>query len=227
MPEVKPKMAPSVRPSLLVLDYPLERIDFRPWARSSLGVENLEQLHLRPDPAQFDTYVDRLNHYKDMLASNFGAIVHQYLQLAEFVGPLFDGVDLRQMVPSFRCHLVGAGTVSAFHRDGDPKFGVTPGVINGWVPLTAVGGDNSIYIETELGSEDYQPVTLRPGQILIFDAYHLKHGSYGNTTKTTRISFDFRFLPRNPDRARELNIYAAEPRGYGMRVPKHDESAHG
>jgi hypothetical protein len=211
MTEVMPKMAPSVRPSLLVLRYPLDRIDFRPWARSTLGVESLEDLHRRPDPAPFANYVGRLNYYKRLLENNFSAVVDQYLELTRFVAPLFDGINLRQNVPSFRCHLAGAGSASDFHRDGDPEYHITPGVINGWLPLTTVGGRNSIYIESEVGSEDYHPVALQPGEILIFDAYHLKHGSYGNNTASTRVSFDFRFLPKDPARARELGILATEP----------------
>ena len=194
---------------MLVLRYPLEQIDFRPWARSTLSVERLEDLHLRPDPIPFANYVSRLEHYANLLKNNFGRVVDQYLKLVDLVAPLFDGVALRQRPPSFRCHLSGAGTVSAFHRDGDRKYGIPPGTINGWVPLTTVGGANSIYIETERGSEDYRPVSLRPGQILIFDAFHLKHGSYPNDTLATRVSFDFRFLPNNPARARELGGPAA------------------
>jgi hypothetical protein len=211
MPELTPKTAPLVRPSMLVLRYPLDRIDFRPWARSILAVKRLEDLHRLPDPLPFANYVDRLNHYKHLLTDNFDAVAEQYRALASFVAPLFEGINLRQNVPSFRCHLAGAGSASDFHRDGDPEYRITPGVINGWLPLTDVGGKNSLYIEWEPGSEDYRPVTLQPGEILIFDAYHLKHGSYANDTESTRISFDFRFLPKNPARARELGILATEP----------------
>lgn len=197
---------------MLVLSYPLERIDFRPWAQSVLSVDRLEDLHLRPDPVHFAHWVERLNYYAGLLKANFDAVADQYLDLVNFVAPLFEGVELRQRPPSFRCHLPGAGTVSAFHRDGDPKYGVPPGIINGWVPLTPVAGDNSIYIEIGRGSDDCRPVSLQPGQILIFDAFHLKHGSYANTTRTTRVSFDFRFLPHNPVRAHELGIWPAQAR---------------
>ena len=212
MPEVRPKMAPSVGPSMPILTYPLERIDFRPWACSLLGVERLEDLHLRPDPVRFAHYGKRMNYYARLLASNFGLVTDRYLQLADLVAPLFDGIVLRQRLPTFRCHLAGAGQISGFHRDGDPEYKITPGVINAWVPLTTVSGSNSIYIESKVGSQDHRPVSLRPGEMLIFDAYHLSHGSHRNETHSTRVSFDFRFLPNNPARARELGIRATEPR---------------
>lgn len=193
---------------MLVVSYPLDRIDFRPWAQATLSVERLEDLHVRRDPEPFENYVKRLEYYSSLLKNNFDPVVSQYLALVEFIAPLFDGVVLRQRPPSFRCHLSGAGTASAFHRDGDPKYQITPGTINGWTPLTTVGGTNSLYIESTYGAEDYHPVSLEPGQILIFDAFHLKHGSYPNRTDSTRVSFDFRFLPKNPARVRELGILA-------------------
>jgi ectoine hydroxylase-related dioxygenase (phytanoyl-CoA dioxygenase family) len=196
---------------MLVVRYPLEQIDFRPWARSTLSVERLEDLHLRPDPVPFANYVERLQYYTSLLRDNFHPAEDQYLALVDRIAPLFDGLVLRQRPPSFRCHLPGAGTASAFHRDGDPKYGITPGTINAWVPLTPVGGSNSLHVESELGSEAYRPVSMQPGEILIFDAFHLKHGSYANKTQTTRISFDFRFLPNNRDLVRTLGISATEP----------------
>ena len=193
-----------------VLTYSLERIDFRPWACSLLGVDRLEDLHLRPDPEPFAHYGKRMNYYVDLLKRNFTSVLDEYFALADVVGVLFDGIELRQKPPTFRCHLAGAGTVSGFHRDGDAKYGITPGIINAWVPLTTVDGNNSIHIESEWGSEDFRPVSLEPGEVLIFDAFHLKHGTYPNDTQTSRVSFDFRFLPHDPERVRELGIFAAE-----------------
>jgi hypothetical protein len=197
--------------TMLVVDYPLDEIDFRPWAEKTLAVERLEDLHLRADPAPFRNYVERLNYYTNLLKKNFDPVLGLYLRLVDCVAPLFDGVALRQRPPSFRCHLAGAGTGSSFHRDGEPKYGITPGTINAWVPLTTVRDANSIHIESQCGAEDYQAVSLEPGQILIFDAFHLKHGSYANNTNSTRVSFDFRFLPKDPALAHRMGIYAREP----------------
>ena len=80
-----------------------------------------------------------------------------------------------------------------FHRDKD--FGVEDGRVNVWVPLTEVWGDNSLWIENEVGTKNYRPIQMSPGQALIFDGVNLSHGSKINTTKSTRISFDFRALP--------------------------------
>ena len=127
-------------------------------------MERLEDLHLRPDPIPFVNYVGRLNYYKNLLGDNFAAVVDQYLELASLVAPLFDGINLRQNVPSFRCHLAGAGSASDFHRDGDPEYRITPGVINGWLPLTPVGGRNSLYIELSRGRRTIAPSRCSPGK---------------------------------------------------------------
>ena len=56
-------------------------------------------------------------------------------------------------------------------------------------------GDNSLWIESKVGSGQYEAVNMKPGQLLIFDGVNLRHGSKTNSTAATRISFDLRFLP--------------------------------
>jgi hypothetical protein len=191
---------------MLVVEYPLERFDFRPWARSVLGVDRLEDLHLKPDPLPFGNYVERLNHYCGLLKQRFPEVTDRYFGLIEFLGPLFGGLDVSQNPPSFRCHLVGGRTASSFHRDGEPKYGLRPGTLNAWVPLTEVYGSNSLMVESVPGAADYQPLELRPGHLVLFDAYHLTHGSCRNETRSSRVSFDFRFLPKDRERGRRLDI---------------------
>jgi len=195
---------------MFVTTYELADMDFRPWAREVLDVDRLEDLHHRPDPAVFGTYVERLNHYCGLLTRDFDRVDGAYQALVGFVSDLVGGLELRQRPPSFRCHLPGGGTASAFHRDGDPQYGITRGAINVWVPLTRVRDTNTLYVETAAGSDDLRPVELDPGELMIFDAYHLLHGSYANTTDQTRVSFDFRFLPHDLDRIAALGIPAAQ-----------------
>lgn len=194
-----------------VVDYPLEQFDLRPWARRTLGVEKLEALHQAPDPVPFVDFVARLNWYRELLVEGFGEARETYLALVDHVAALFGEIDLSQPTPSFRCHLVGGRTASAFHRDGDAKYGIRPGTVNAWVPLTKVYGSNSLQVESRPGAGDFQPFTLEPGQLILFDAYHLAHGSVRNETVSTRISFDFRFLPSDPNAASRLGISASAP----------------
>ncbi|WP_424530084.1 hypothetical protein ACOZ38_10920 [Sphaerisporangium viridialbum] len=98
-----------------------------------------------------------------------------------------------QRVPTFRIHLPGNVAVGEFHTDGDYNHG--DGEINFWVPFTPAWGSNSVWIEDELGSAKYEPVTLNPGQALVFDAVNWSHGNVVNETGHTRVSFDFRCIP--------------------------------
>jgi hypothetical protein len=208
--ELRPR--PIVRqPQITILRYDLSAVDFRPWARSVLGVDDLERLHRLPDPMPFNNYVERLRHHVNLLRDNFASVRPLYERLVqETVAPLFGGLVKFQRPPSFRCHLPGGGTASAFHRDGDPQYAISRNSINAWVPLTRVAGTNSIYIETEIGSGRHQPVSLEPGEILLFDAYHLEHGSFANKTDITRVSLDLRFVPVNREFALSKGLYPAD-----------------
>jgi hypothetical protein len=98
-----------------------------------------------------------------------------------------------QRIPTFRVHLPGNVAVGEFHRDRD--YGHSPHEENYWLPLTRAWGTNTIWIESAPDREDYQPVALSYGQILLFDGANLKHGNQVNTTERTRVSMDFRVVP--------------------------------
>ena len=165
----------------IIIEYNSARYDFRKWACEVLGVQELEIIH-------------RLNKVKtcnisptaNQLAKSFSSILEIY---QSFVLNVLDkeigGVANYQSPPSFRFHYSGLGS-SVFHRDRD--FGVEQGRINVW-------GNNSLWIEGKEGAEDHQPITMQFGQILLFDGVNISHGSKINTTSSTRVSFDFRFLP--------------------------------
>ena len=67
--------------------------------------------------------------------------------------------------------------------------------MNIWVPLTKVWGDNSLWVESKIGANNFKPITMHPGQVLVFDGVNLRHGSKINTTNSSRISFDLRVMP--------------------------------
>ena len=129
----------------------------------------------------------------NQLVRSFSSILEIYKSfIVEVLDKEIGGITDYQSPPSFRFHYSGLGS-SVFHRDRD--FGVEQGRINVWVPLTNVWGDNSLWIEGKEGTEDHQPITMRFGQLLLFDGVNISHGSKINTTSSTRVSFDFRFLP--------------------------------
>ncbi|WP_413440026.1 hypothetical protein [Synechococcus sp. MIT S1220] len=172
----------------LIVSYDPSQYRFHDWASRVLGVACLGVAHESSE-------VKKLNRSPtiNQLASSFSDILETYkLFVLNVVAKEFEGISTYQCPPSFRFHYCGSGS-SVFHRDRD--FGVEDGRINVWVPLTQVWGDNSLWIESEIGSNDYTPLSLDLGQALIFDGVNLGHGSKINTTASTRVSFDFRFQP--------------------------------
>jgi hypothetical protein len=124
--------------------------------------------------------------------SRFYRLYHQFV--VGVVAALYRGSISYSSHPTFRVHLAGSPAVSKWHRDVDVTGRMDQ--INAWVPLVDVSGSNSLWIEQNYGGEDYRPVTLRYGEILLFDGGLLSHGSVANTTAITRVGMDFRFAPK-------------------------------
>lgn len=80
------------------------------------------------------------------------------------------------------------------HRDRDYNHPVEKVII--WVSITNACGSNSIWIESSFDKEDYLPVDIDFGNFIIFDS-GLKHGNVVNEEGITRISFDFRVIPKS------------------------------
>ncbi len=180
-----------------IIGYDTRQYDFAGWARAVLGVADLAKIHERADLQAFGArdVVKQIDLCRRALSDTFAACEPLYDDfIKSVVAPLFGGVKSYQKPPSFRFHYRHRGS-SAFHRDRD--YGVQNGRLNVWVPLTPVCGDNSIWIESEVGKADFAPVALNYGQALVFDGSNLCHGSKLNFTNSSRVSFDFRFAPGN------------------------------
>ena len=171
-----------------IVEYDPSKYQFREWAREGLGNSRLDEIH-------HSSTIRMLNRSPtcNQLTESFPEIEQLYSSfVSDILKKVVGEIAAYQSPPSFRFHYCGHGS-SVFHRDKD--FGVEDGRVNVWVPLTEVWGDNSLWIENEVGTKNYRPIQMSPGQALIFDGVNLSHGSKINTTKSTRISFDFRALP--------------------------------
>ena len=171
-----------------ILNYDPSQYQFQEWACAVLGISNLEHAHASDK-------VKMLNRSptSNQLTDAFEDIFENY---RKFISDIIIGnigkIDSYQCPPSFRFHYCGRGS-SVFHKDRD--FGVEDGRLNVWVPLTNVWGSNSLWVENQIDAKDFEPLIMHPGQALVFDGVNRGHGSKINTTSTSRISFDFRFMP--------------------------------
>ena len=171
-----------------ILNFNPENYKFREWACEVLGVACLENIH----------EIERIKALNSSPTTNqlselFLEIEDSYRSFVlELLRDTVSGISSYQSPPSFRFHYCGRSS-SVFHRDKD--FGVEDGRLNVWVPLTNVWGKNCLWVESTIGAKNYKPIVLKLGQALIFDGVNLGHGSRINTTDSTRVSFDFRFMP--------------------------------
>jgi hypothetical protein len=106
--------------------------------------------------------------------------------------------DLQRLGPAafLHKHYFESYRPGLFHRDKD--YGLLPGTVNLWIPVTDVGGANSVWIGgSALRGRDALPVEMKMGQCLFLDGASRRHGAVWNTSPTTRVSFDIRFLPKS------------------------------
>lgn len=194
-----------------IIDYNTQKYNFREWACAVLGMQDIENIHERPDIKRLNSeHVARqIEIGRKALTDDFPILEPLYVDfLNSVIAPLFGGIISFQKPPSFRLHYSRKGS-SSFHRDRD--YGVLSGRLNLWVPLTKVWGTNSLWIESDEGKKDYTPVELLYGQALIFDGANLSHGSKWNSTKSSRVSFDVRFAPAHPFGKPPMSVYCPNP----------------
>lgn len=120
----------------------------------------------------------------------FDRIYMQFVK--DKIYPLYDESILVQFRPTMRFHFVGNLAVALYHRDRD--FFHATKERNYCVPLTPMYGNNSIWIESNEGLENYSPMGMLPGAYVEFDGANLRHGNKINDTNITRVSFDFRVI---------------------------------
>lgn len=99
-----------------------------------------------------------------------------------------------QHLPTFRVAPPGMRALGVKHCDSEYKH--QPGEINFWLPLTPVWGSNTLWTETEPGKGDFHPMELDYGQMQRFYGNKCEHYTLANDTDSTRVSLDFRVVPK-------------------------------
>ena len=170
------------------LEYDTERYPFCQVVSEILGRSDLDRL--TPVDEIWKVGKDQASEYHAAFYSHledFLPLYRDFVRHVLFVERQQSRHILFQRVPTFRVHLPGNVAVGEQHRDGD--YGHVDGEINYWVPVTDAWGTNTIWIGDEPQSVNY-------GEALIFDGVNLLHGNKLNDTGHSRVSFDFRLLPK-------------------------------
>ncbi|GAA2455037.1 MULTISPECIES: hypothetical protein [Streptomyces] len=167
------------------LRYDVATVPLADLVREVLDVDDLEGLAASEWLATRET--DQSTPYHKQFYDSFDAVSPVYRTLARhLLGDVVDHVYL-QRVPTFRVHLRNSVAVGSWHRDRD--FGHDPAEVNYWVPLTRAFGNNTLWIDNE-------PVHAEYGEVIVFDGANSWHGNVVNDTDISRVSIDFRTIPR-------------------------------
>ena len=126
---------------------------------------------------------------------------HEYMSfLSQYIKPRFNEKIVYQKIPTFRVHLPNNVSVGEFHKDKhyrDKNWAEKVQELNYFVPLTKAYGTNTIWAETEEDKGDFQEITANYGECVEWSASKLTHGNKQNLTSITRVSFDFRVVPKS------------------------------
>ena len=118
--------------------------------------------------------------------------------LREVIMPLVPDPQgmLYQREPNLRCHYPGTGRQLVL-RHCDADYHHQPNELNFWLPCTACYGTNTLWTESAPGRADYHPLELGVGKFVQFYGHQCDHFTLPNETGKTRLSLDFRVVPRS------------------------------
>jgi hypothetical protein len=139
--------------------------------------------------------------------------------LTNKIKPRFKEKIVYQKIPTFRVHLPGNISVGEFHKDKhyrNEEWADKVQELNYFVPLTKAYGTNTIWAETKEDLGDYQEIRADYGECVEWGATKLTHGNKQNLTSLTRVSFDFRVIPKSRYvESKHLTINTKIPFGIG------------
>ena len=129
--------------------------------------------------------------YENIFSTSWSEIYHSFIH--DIIRPIFDEAILYQTIPTFRIHQPANIAVAAFHKDSDYSHSIHE--VNFYLPLTNAYGNNTVWVESKPGEEDFSPMEGKLGDVWMWDGANLLHGNKINDTNFSRVSVDFRVLP--------------------------------
>ena len=174
------------------------------WNERILPTSGLSALHFEKTYDLFERENDQSTiwhkcFYKKIREdSSFNNIYTKFL--TNVIKPRFNEEIVYQKIPTLRVHLPGNISVGEFHKDKhyrNEEWAEKVQELNYFVPLTKAYGTNTIWAETEEDLGDFQEIRANYGECVEWSATKLTHGNKQNLTSVTRVSFDFRIIPKS------------------------------
>ncbi|WKN45146.1 hypothetical protein [Tunicatimonas pelagia] len=186
-----------------IFDYDQEEYNFAEIITDYLEADDLSQLRASLNGEKFEANslyknMEQSSVYQRLYAclnseegKQFYNTYERFVQ--EVIRPQYDEPILYQKKPTHRILFLDTPGISRFHRDRD--YGHNTAEINYFVPQTKAFDTNTVWIESEEGLQDFNPMELEIGQFARFNGASLEHGAVVNATGKSRVSFDFRIIP--------------------------------
>ncbi|MHA2109036.1 MAG: hypothetical protein ACW99R_15135 [Candidatus Hodarchaeales archaeon] len=156
-----------------------------------------------------DTHSFYHNLFYTALNNNWESFIDEYKRFIRAnVLPKFPNEKslIYQSLPSFRIQYPNAKAVTTIHCDSDKNHKHPLGELNILVPVTEMIDSSTIWVESLPNLGDFFPVNLRPDDWILWNGNRCRHFNKVNKSEKTRISLDFRILPRvcyDPDYSRQ------------------------
>ena len=185
-------------------EYNIDLYPFRQIVSEWFDVDNISKLHEIKKYNLFDREHDQSSKWHKVFYekiredNSFNELYVKFL--TDFVKPWYEEEIVYQKIPTFRVHLVGNVAVGDWHKDRDYRnldWAKKVKELNYYVPLTAAYNTNTIWAETSEDKKDFEPMEANYGECIEWGASWLTHGNKVNETTVSRVSFDFRVIPKS------------------------------
>tara|TARA_Y100001938_G_scaffold103932_1_gene141899 strand:- start:2758 stop:3399 length:642 start_codon:yes stop_codon:yes gene_type:complete len=184
-------------------DYNIDKFNFVKEIENLYEISDLDMVHAQWKDAKTydvlnDVETDQLTiyhkkFYNESKNTKFYDIYEHFV--SEVIQPIIGEQILYQKIPTFRVHQPSNLAVATFHRDSD--YSHSKHEINFYLPLTKAWGNNTIWTETDRDKRDFRPIEAEVGDVWMWNGANLLHGNKINDTGKSRVSVDFRVLPKS------------------------------
>ena len=187
---------------MLQVKYDIQKYDFKTLFEDILEVDDLTKIYtedyelLTVDTDWKTIYHERF-HTKIEEDDTFYTLYKEFIK--EIVSPVLGFDFIYQRIPNFRVHMIGNVAVGDWHKDADYNHSVDE--MNIFLPITNAFGNNTFWVR-----EDKEfPVECEYGNIIKWNSSVTMHGNKINDTDSSRVSIDFRFLPKDKYNLESVN----------------------
>ena len=186
------------------IEYSITKYNFAGLIKSWLEVEKLKKLHTYKKYELFSREKDQSSKWhktfyrKVRSDPQFFDIYERFL--TDIVKPRYGEEIVYQRIPTFRVHLSGNIAVGEYHKDKfyrKKEWAEQVKETNYYLPFTDTNESNTIWSESEEDKKDFSPMLLKYGECMEWDGSNLMHGNKINDSDETRVTLDFRVMPKS------------------------------